>query len=101
MRQKVRIRGCVTDHSEEGGMEINMKSVYLLRMIEKIESIKGWYEIIAEHNSKGQIEIAEYELVVSQVYALFYLAFISTIWLGRKVDGGNDSELKIGRSHMA
>lgn len=30
---------------------------------------------------------------------LFYLASISTLWLGSKVDGGNDSELKTGWSH--
>lgn len=28
------------DHSEEVGIEINVKWVYLLRVIEKIESIK-------------------------------------------------------------
>lgn len=41
LRQKVRIIGCVTDHSEEAGIEINVKWVYLFRMIGKIESIKG------------------------------------------------------------
>ena len=57
MRQKVRIRGCVTDHSEEGGMEINVKLVYLLRMIEKIESIKGWCGILLSTIAKAKLKL--------------------------------------------
>lgn len=40
------------DHSEEARIETNVKWVYLLRMIEKIESIKRWRGTVLS-NSKG------------------------------------------------
>lgn len=36
---------------------------------------------IAEHNSKGQIEILQYGF---DIYVVFYLAFVSVIWLGSR-----------------
>lgn len=62
---EVWIRGCVTGYSEELGIEINVKWVYLLRMI-KIESIKRGCETLLNH-SKGQTAIPQDKFVVSCV----------------------------------
>lgn len=56
----------MTDHSEEIGIEINVKWVYLLRMIQKVESTDRWCGTLLS-NSKGQMEIPQYEFVVSQI----------------------------------